>query len=204
VVGVLGVLDDVTRRTPMAFRNPGDTLLLLGTTREEFGGSAWAWEVHGHLGGRPPVVDLHAEKALAQVLITAAHDGLLTAAHDLSDGGLAAALVESCLRGGQGARIGLSGDPFVELFSESAGRAVVAVSPEQQDRVVALCAQHGVPVQEIGVVEGDALQVSDVLSIPLTELRAATEETLPAIFGPAAAALAATDHGIDLGSAPEA
>src|SRR5690349_23343904 len=70
VVGVLGVLDDVTRRTPMAFSHRGDSLLLLGTTRDEFGGSAWAWEVHGHLGGRPPAVDLHAEKALAQVLIT--------------------------------------------------------------------------------------------------------------------------------------
>jgi phosphoribosylformylglycinamidine synthase len=149
-------------------------------------------------------VDLHAEKALAQVLIAGARDGLLSAAHDLSDGGLAIALVESCLRGGQGARVELTGDPFVELFSESAGRAVVAVSPAQQDRLTALCAQFGVPVQEIGVVDGDALQVTDVLSIPLTELRAASEETLPAIFGPAAAALAATDHGIDIGSLPDA
>jgi phosphoribosylformylglycinamidine synthase len=204
VVGVLGVLDDVTRRTPMAFRNPGDTLLLLGATREELGGSAWAWEVHGHLGGRPPAVDLQAEKALSQVLIAAAREGLLTAAHDLSDGGLAIALVESCLRGDSGARIALDGDAFVALFSESAGRAVVAVSPGQQDQVTALCSRHGVPVQEIGVVEGDALSVRDVLEIPLSELRAAADATLPAIFGPAAAALAATDHGIDTGSLPEA
>ena len=204
VVGVLGLLDDVTRRTPMAFRNGGDTLLLLGTTREEFGGSAWAWEVHGHLGGRPPAVDLQAEKALAQVLITAAREGLLTAAHDLSDGGLAIALVESCLRGGNGARVELTGDAFVALFSESAARAVVAVAPDRQDQVAALCARHGVPVQEIGVVEGAALSVRDVLDIPLTELRTATEATLPAIFGPAAVALAATDHGIDTGPAPEA
>jgi phosphoribosylformylglycinamidine synthase len=204
VVGVLGVLDDVTRRTPMAFRNPGDTLLLLGATREELGGSAWAWEVHGHLGGRPPAVDLQAEKALSQVLIAATREGLLTAAHDLSDGGLAIALVESCLRGNSGARIALDGDAFVALFSESAGRAVVAVSPGQQDQVTALCSRHGVPVQEIGVVEGDALSVRDVLEIPLSELRAAADATLPAIFGPAAAALAATDHGIDTGSLPEA
>jgi phosphoribosylformylglycinamidine synthase len=203
VVGVLGVLDDVTRRTPMGFYNPGDTLLLLGTTREEFGGSAWAWEIHGHLGGRPPVVDLSAERALAQVLVTAAHDGLLTAAHDLSDGGLAIALVESCLRGGYGARVELPGDAFVALFSESAGRAVVAVPPDQQDQVTALCARLGVPVQEIGTVEGTvdgaALSVRDVLDVSLTELRAAAEETLPAIFGPTAVALAATDHGIDGG-----
>jgi phosphoribosylformylglycinamidine synthase len=204
VVGVLGVLDDVTRRTPMAFRDAGDTLLLLGTTREEFGGSAWAWEMHGHLGGRPPAVDLSAEQALGQVLITAAHEGLLSAAHDLSDGGLAIALVESCLRGGNGARIELPGDAFASLFSESAARAVVAVPPDRQDQVAALCARHGVPVQEIGVVEGDALSVRDVLEIPLTELRTAAEATLPAIFGPTAVALAATDHVIDTGSASEA
>jgi phosphoribosylformylglycinamidine synthase len=160
--------------------------------------------VHGHLGGRPPAVDLQAEKALSQVLIAAAREGLLTAAHDLSDGGLAIALVESCLRGNSGARIALDGDAFVALFSESAGRAVVAVSPGQQDQVTALCSHHGVPVQEIGVVEGDALSVRDVLEIPLSELRAAADGTLPAIFGPAAAALAATDHGIDTGSLPEA
>ena len=82
-------------------RAPG--LVLLGRTGADFGGSAWAWAVHGHLGGRPPAVDLAAERALAAVLAAAAEDGLLAAAHDLSDGGLAVALAECCLRGQAGA-----------------------------------------------------------------------------------------------------
>ncbi|MDQ4008540.1 MAG: phosphoribosylformylglycinamidine synthase subunit PurL, partial [Actinomycetota bacterium] len=129
VVGVLGVLDDVTRRTPQGFRHAGQQIYLLGETRDELGGSEWAHVVHGHLGGLPPAVDLSMERQLADILVNASRDGLVDAAHDLSDGGLAQALVESTLRYGVGCRVWLPDglDPFVALFSESAGRAVVAV-----------------------------------------------------------------------------
>ena len=102
VVGVLGVLDDVARRVRSGFVRDGDAVLLLGTTRDELAGSEWAHVVHGHLGGRPPQVDLAAEQRLAGLLAAAAADGLLTGSHDLSDGGLAQALVEACLVGGRG------------------------------------------------------------------------------------------------------
>ncbi|HEY3603158.1 MAG TPA: phosphoribosylformylglycinamidine synthase subunit PurL, partial [Sporichthyaceae bacterium] len=105
VVGVLGVLDDVTRRVPMSFRNEGDAILLLGDTREELDGSEWAHVVHGHLGGRPPRVDLAAEQRLAALLVAGATQRLFSSAHDLSEGGLAQALAECCLRGGHGARL---------------------------------------------------------------------------------------------------
>ena len=93
VVAVLGVIDDVSRRTPSAFVAPGERVLLLGETREELSGSEWAHVVHGHLGGLPPRVDLAAEKSLAELLREAV--GLVTSAHDLADGGLAQALVEA-------------------------------------------------------------------------------------------------------------
>ncbi|WP_253876845.1 phosphoribosylformylglycinamidine synthase subunit PurL [Actinomadura rupiterrae] len=184
VIGVLGVHDDVRRRVNMAFVSEGATLALLGETREEFGGSEWAHVVYGHMGGLPPKVDLAAETALASVLVTAAREGLLSAAHDLSDGGLSQALVESCLRGGLGARITLHGDPFVQLFSESVARAVVAIRPGSESRVAALCEQYGVPVSQIGVAGGDSLTVTggdqqEVFSISLAELREAHERTLP-------------------------
>ena len=102
---MLGVIEDVARRVRPGFYRDGDVIVLLGETREEFGGSEWAHVVHGHLGGRPPAVDLAAEQRLAGLLAAAAGDGLLTSAHDLSDGGLAQALVESCLIGGAGAMI---------------------------------------------------------------------------------------------------
>ena len=105
VVGVLGVVDDVRRRMPMGFTSPDEVVLLLGETREELGGSEWAHHVHGHLGGRPPRVDLAAEKALGALLAAAA--GVVSAAHDVSDGGVAQALVEMALRRGVGATVAL-------------------------------------------------------------------------------------------------
>ena len=119
-------LDDVERRTPIGFSEAGDSLVLLGDTR---GGSAWAWVAHRHLGRNPPPVDLERERLLGEVLVAGSRDGMLSAAHDLSDGGLPLALVKLCLRLGHGARVVLPEgvDPFVALFSESAGRAVVAV-----------------------------------------------------------------------------
>ncbi|MFG2018590.1 phosphoribosylformylglycinamidine synthase subunit PurL [Actinomadura geliboluensis] len=188
VIGVLGVHDDVRRRVNMSLTTDGATIALLGETREEFGGSEWAHVVYGHLGGLPPLVDLKAEAALASVMVAAIRDGLITAAHDLSDGGLSQTLVESCLRGGLGARITLPGDPFVSLFSESVARAMLVVRPGAEARLAALCESAGVPVTQIGVAGGDSLHVTgrgpegdqqELFSIGLSELREAHERMLP-------------------------
>ncbi|MFH8293400.1 phosphoribosylformylglycinamidine synthase subunit PurL [Streptomyces sp. NPDC018059] len=184
VVAVLGVIDDVARRTPMAFKEEGQLLYLLGETREEFGGSAWSQVVHDHLGGLPPEVDLGREKLLADILISASRDGMIDAAHDLSDGGLVQAVTESCLRGGKGARLivpdGL--DAFTFLFSESAGRAVVAVPRSEELRFTDMCGARGLPVTRIGVVDGDAVEVQGEFALPLSELREAHEGTIPGLF----------------------
>ncbi|WP_371945921.1 phosphoribosylformylglycinamidine synthase subunit PurL [Actinomadura chokoriensis] len=188
VIGVLGVHDDVRRRVNMSLTSDGATIALLGETREEFGGSEWAHVVYNHLGGLPPLVDLKAEAALASVMVAAIRDGLVTAAHDLSDGGLSQTLVESCLRGGLGARITLPGDPFVSLFSESVARAMLVVRPGAEARLAALCESAGVPVTQIGVAGGDALHVTgrgpdgeqqELFSIGMSELREAHERMLP-------------------------
>jgi phosphoribosylformylglycinamidine synthase len=183
VVGVIGLLDDVRRRTPMAFARDGDVLLLLGSTADEFGGSEWAWTVHRHLGGTPPAVDLARERALVEVLVAGSAAGLFIAAHDVSDGGVAQAVIESCLRGGRGATLTVPGDPFVALFSESASRAVVAVAPDDVDRVGEIAAAQGVPVGLLGLTGGSALVVTDEFEVPFDELRDAWEGTLPRLFG---------------------
>ncbi|MFI1741565.1 phosphoribosylformylglycinamidine synthase subunit PurL [Streptomyces sioyaensis] len=184
VVAVLGVIDDVNRRTPIGFAEEGQLLYLLGDTREELGGSAWSQVVHDHLGGLPPKVDLERERLLAEVLISASRDGMIDAAHDLSDGGLIQALVESCLRGGKGARVvvpdGL--DPFLLLFSESAGRAVVAVPRSEELRFTDMCGARGLPATRIGVVDGDEIDIQGQFSIPLSELKAAHEATIPGLI----------------------
>ncbi|MFE1767717.1 phosphoribosylformylglycinamidine synthase subunit PurL [Streptomyces angustmyceticus] len=184
VVAVLGVIDDVNRRTPIAFAEEGQLLYLLGDTREELGGSAWSQVVHDHLGGLPPQVDLERERLLAEVLISASRDGMIDAAHDLSDGGLVQAVVESCLRGGKGARLvvpdGL--DPFVLLFSESAGRAVVSVPRSEELRFTDMCGARGLPATRIGVVDGAEIDVQGQFSIPLSELKDAHEATIPGLL----------------------
>ncbi|NUS16901.1 MAG: phosphoribosylformylglycinamidine synthase subunit PurL [Streptomyces sp.] len=184
VVAVLGVIDDVNRRTPMAFAQQGQLLLLLGDTREEFGGSAWSQVVHDHLGGLPPAVDLERERLLAEILISGSRDGMIDAAHDLSDGGLVQAVAESCMRGGRGARLIVPDDldAFTFLFSESAGRAIVAVPRSEELRFTDMCAARGLPVTRVGVVDGDAVEVQGQFSIPLSELRAAHEETIPGLL----------------------
>jgi phosphoribosylformylglycinamidine synthase II len=181
VVAVLGVIDDVTRRTPTGFVAPDETVLLLGETREELSGSEWAHVVHGHLGGTPPRVDLAAEQALGSLLAEAV--GLVTSAHDLADGGLAQALVESALRRDVGATVELGGDPFVALFSESTARCLVTVPDADLERFRTLADRHGVPVTALGRTGGAELTVSGELSVPLEELRDAWTATLPAALG---------------------
>jgi phosphoribosylformylglycinamidine synthase len=183
VVAVLGVIDDVRRRTPTGFVAPDQVIVHLGQTREELSGSEWAHVVHDHLGGLPPQVDLWAEANLARLLVEAGRGGYLTSAHDMSDGGLAQTLVESCLRHGVGATVSLLGDPFVGLFSESAARAVVTVEAGTLESFLTMAASLGVPAGEIGRTGGSSLVVTDRFDIPLDELSAAWRGTLPAAFG---------------------
>jgi phosphoribosylformylglycinamidine synthase subunit PurL len=183
VIGVLGVHDDVRRRPGAGFGPEGAQVVLLGTTQDEFGGSAWAHVVHRHLGGRPPAVDLDAERRLAALVVAAAREGLLASAHDLSDGGLAIALAESCLRGAQGCRVTLPGDPFTDLFSESSARALVSVTPGREPEFAALCAANEIPATALGVTGGNSLAVEATFEVPLAELRQVWEGTLPALFG---------------------
>jgi len=205
IVGVLGVLDNVAERVPLGLRHETDLLFVLGETRTELSGSEWAHVVHRHLGGRPPEVDFAREKLLAETIAAAAKVGHLSAAHDLSDGGLAQALVECTLRNGVGAVVAFAEgvDPFVALFSESAGRALVAVPLGQEKAFLALVDEHGLPYTPLGMVGGGSLEVRDHFTIPLDELRDAWSGTLPALFGSPAPA-ASVELEIEVAVEPEA
>ena len=131
-------------------------------------------------------MDLAAEALLADILIAGSRDGMLSAAHNLSEGGLAQAVVEAALIGETGARIVLppESDPFVTLFSESAGRALVALPRSEEPRFTEMCTMRGLPWVKIGVVdkESDSVQIQDVAEFTLSELRETWEGTLPALF----------------------
>jgi phosphoribosylformylglycinamidine synthase II len=196
VIGVLGVIDDVERRTPMAWGPDGELVYLLGDTRDEVAGSEWAHHVHRHLGGLPPKVDLARERLLSEVLVAGSRDGMLTAAHDVSDGGVAQALVEMALKSGVGARCWVPDglDPFTFLFSESTGRAIVVVPRSEELRFSEMCEARSLPAHRIGVVDSglaaetgypagtQVLALADLFTVTVDELRAASEATLPAVL----------------------
>ncbi|HET8987871.1 MAG TPA: phosphoribosylformylglycinamidine synthase subunit PurL, partial [Humibacillus sp.] len=192
VVGVLGVMADVSKRSRSGFSTDGAHIYLLGTTRDELDGSEWAHVIHRHLGGLPPKVDLAAEQALGAALVAAAEAGLVEAAHDLSDGGLAIALAEACMRHGVGATIdGLDQvgvddegnvlDAFVALFSESSARAMVAVPAGSAAAFEALLGD--VPHRRIGATGGRDLEITDLFTVSVSELSSAHTFTMPAVFG---------------------
>ena len=193
VVAVMGVIDTVERRLPSGWQDDGENLYLLGTTRAELDGSAWAGVIHNHLGGMPPAPNLAAEKALAGLMVVAAKDGLVTSAHDVSTGGLIQTLVEGVLRRGVGARVWLSevmedGDLDISeaLFSESVARMVVSVAREDDVKFRGLCEGRGVPVARVGVTDVSlrGLDVADHFNFDLEELDALHRGTLPSVLGP--------------------
>ena len=157
VVGVLGVIDDVKRRIPTGLgTEPGETLILLGDTRDEFDGSIWAQVTADHLGGLPPKVDLDREKLLAEVLSAASRDGLVSAAHDLSEGGLIQAVVEAALTGETGCRIVHSRGLPTPLSRCSPSRRAGCWSRCRAPRRAGswrMCEARGLPATRIGVVD---------------------------------------------------
>ncbi|MFC5434712.1 phosphoribosylformylglycinamidine synthase subunit PurL [Microbacterium suwonense] len=192
LVGVMGIIEDVSRRIPSGWQDEGQNIYLLGTTSTELSGSAWADVVHDHLGGRPPAVDLAGEKSLAGLIAAARDEWLISSAHDLSEGGLAQALAEGAMRFGLGARVWLTElmerdgvDAASALFSESTGRVIVTVPREDDVKFRGLCEGRGYPVLRIGVTDSEpTLEVQDVFTVSVDELRETSRATLPAVFGP--------------------
>ena len=184
VVGVLAVIENVDKRTPMAWAAPGQIVYLLGDTRDEFGGSEWAHHVHGHLGGLPPVVDLQRERVLSELLVAASIDGTIAAAHDISDGGIAITLTEMAMKSGIGVKVSVPSDldPFVFCFAESTGRAIAVVAAAHEAAFVASCSAVGLPATNLGETGGDVVEIISQFSAPISELRRSHEATSPAIF----------------------
>jgi phosphoribosylformylglycinamidine synthase len=185
IVGVLGLLEDAAAAVPSGFPGPGLDVWLLGETRAEFGGSAWQRLTTGRLEGAPPALDLDAEARLQRLLADLAERRLVAAAHDLSDGGLAVALVEATLAAGVGATVDLPPGlaPLAALVSESPSRVLLAVPPEAAEQLDTSTARAGVPAIRLGTTGGDRLVVGAVVDLPLSQLRDAYESALPRALG---------------------
>jgi phosphoribosylformylglycinamidine synthase subunit PurL len=190
VIGVVGLLEDASRLPASSFREAGDAAYLLGTTGEDLGGSELVQVIHGRAAGRPPRLDLGAEKRLHALTAEAAAAGLLRSAHDPSDGGLAVALAECCFSDGdvgRGGRFELPAGlrPDVLLFSETPSRMLVTTRDEP--RLQELARRHGVACARLGAVGGERLALLAegrvLLDLPLARLHEAWL-SLERVLGP--------------------
>jgi phosphoribosylformylglycinamidine synthase II len=171
VIGILGIIDDVSHALKLGFREKGDLILLLdgagsgaATTSaanlaQEFSSSEYSKTIAQIVAGEPPQIDLAAEKRLQQIFLALATEGLVQSAHDISDGGIAVTLVECCFAApGLSASVSLEGsEPPAEhaLFNERGARAVVSVKSSLLARVLDSARQYGVSAQQIGQVTRD-------------------------------------------------
>jgi len=185
VVGMVGLVHDTDHITTQEFKAEGDVIFLLGETKAEIGGSEFQYAVHGVTEGRPPELDLATEKKLQQTVLGAIQDGLVASAHDLSEGGLAAALAEAGFGRGLGANVEFETNlrPDLALFSESQSRILLTVKPEVEMKFALQVTKAGVPLKRLGTVGGDRLKVTvgghDAIDSSVEELRAAWSQAIP-------------------------
>jgi phosphoribosylformylglycinamidine synthase len=198
VVGMIGVIDSLAHVTRSNFHRTGDEIVLLGEPTAELGGSEYLARIHGVVAGAPPAVDLDAERALIDAVLEAIRSGVVSSAHDCSDGGLAVALAECCMmdRNAQfGARVDLTEWSSLParalLFGEAQGRVIV--STDRAERVIEIAKQFGVPARVIGTVGApngslDVVMSGGRLSAPIARLDDAYHEAIPRIMSRATGA----------------
>jgi phosphoribosylformylglycinamidine synthase subunit PurL len=180
VVGMVGVIDDYSKRLGAGLRTEGDFVLLIGSSHNDLGGTEYLKVVHGHVAGRPPALDLTREKAVDRVVMSAAQSGYLHSAHDCAEGGMLVALAECCLLGEMGVRCpGLRPEPPLRLdaafFGESPSRFIVSVPSRAMPEMQSLARRHNVELSLLGLAGGDHLEFEGQLKLSVAELRQAWE-----------------------------
>jgi phosphoribosylformylglycinamidine synthase II len=184
VIGMLGLLNDVTHSLTIGFKDEGDFVALVGNLDTNLGASEYLRVIHGTFTGAPPHLELEREVGLINLLADLADMELLRAAHDLSDGGLAVTLAEMCMAGGLGCVLTFpwKGRPVETLFAESSGCAVVSVDHDCWRAFRAATDAHGIPVQILGRVGGDLLAVNDWILAPVSHLEQTYEKAIPELM----------------------
>jgi len=182
-IGMVGKITDIRRHGSAGFKQEGDAIYLLGDLRGSLGASEYLNVVHGQVGGRPPELDLAFEKNLQEFLIKAWEEGILQSSHDLSDGGLAVALAESCLQAetAWGVEVKFTADYQGQvlaelLFGEGASRVLISVKPEQAPILKELAATSGIPLTRLGQVVPDQFTLGPWIQMPIEEIRQVWED----------------------------
>jgi phosphoribosylformylglycinamidine synthase subunit PurL len=163
IIGVVGVLDDASHRATQWFKGPGHRVALLGPERVSLGGSEYLWTRHRRLAGRLAPLDLETERRVQRAVRAAVSAGLVTAAHDCSEGGVAVALAEGCVTGrelvGCEATLSAAGRADLVLFGEGPSRVMVAVEAARTREFEGLMAESAIPWRWIGTTGGERLVI---------------------------------------------
>ncbi|HVC42902.1 MAG TPA: phosphoribosylformylglycinamidine synthase subunit PurL [Candidatus Saccharimonadales bacterium] len=187
VIGMVGVIDDVSRRCTAGFRDEGDLVALVGPVATELGGSEYQRMAHGVNAGTPPHLDIDLERRVQAFVLEAVAADLLGSAHDCAEGGIAIAIAESCLLGDIGASVDIvelgRGEGLINgaagiLFGESQSRFVISFAREALVRLHELAGRHSVPFRGLGSVGGERVCVTGCIDVSLADVRRVHEGAL--------------------------
>ncbi|WP_141506294.1 phosphoribosylformylglycinamidine synthase subunit PurL [Paenibacillus luteus] len=188
VIGMVGLVHDIDHITTQGFKSEGDVIILVGETKAELGGSELQYVLQGGAAGRPPEIDLATEKKVLDAVLGAIQGGLVASAHDLSEGGIAVAVAESCISGRLGAEVALTSDLRADhlLFSESQSRILLSAKPENAAALQAKLSEQGVVHTQIGTVKGSSLTISvngkAGIQAPVTQLEKVWKDAIPCLM----------------------
>ncbi|MGO4183732.1 phosphoribosylformylglycinamidine synthase subunit PurL [Paenibacillus sp. TAF43_2] len=188
VIGMVGLVHDIDHITTQGFKAEGDVIILVGETKAEMGGSEFQYVTQGAAAGRPPEIDLATEKKVLDAVLGAIQKGLVASAHDLSEGGIAVAVAESCISGRLGAEVALSSDLRADhlLFSESQSRILLSAKPDQAAALQAWLTEQGVVHAQVGNVKGSSLTISvngkSGIQAPVTQLEKVWKDAIPCLM----------------------
>jgi phosphoribosylformylglycinamidine synthase subunit PurL len=183
-IGMVGLIEDISRHATQWFKTEGDIIILLGETKEELGGSEYLKVIHKLDKGRPPYMDLDLEARVQDACLSAIQSGIIKSAHDCSEGGLAVALAECCVSSSLstvGAKITLPAHTIRRdsmLFGESQSRIIASIAKEDISEFMSVAEMHGAPAVVIGKVGGERLKIDGLIDIPVDDLKAAWKDTL--------------------------
>ncbi|MFC3050808.1 phosphoribosylformylglycinamidine synthase subunit PurL [Kordiimonas pumila] len=181
-IGGVGVMKDSSKIATVSFKEAGDTILLIGETKDELGASLYQKEILGKDEGLPPIVDLKAERRNGDFIRALIENGQITTCHDIADGGLIAALSDMAIAGGIGATITVDAalPLHVHLFSETQARYLVAADVQTAEAIIEEANDAGIPVSVLGTTGGTRLTVNaSTVDIALTDLTDAHEGWFP-------------------------
>jgi phosphoribosylformylglycinamidine synthase len=187
-IAMVGLVPELRVRVSSGFQSEGDLVVLLGVHEPVLDGSEYLKVIHGLVKGRPAPVDLDQEQRLVSLCREAVREGVLSSAHDVSDGGLAVALAESCFHGrpgAKGARVRIAGNCRTDqaLFGEAAGGIIGSVGPGAMDLLREKGERSGVSVQVLGRVGGERLEFEGIASWETAELERIWSGALARMMG---------------------